>query len=210
MRDSIKATLQAWVSQLEAQKATEKDYDDYEFFLDYKVLGVATFLKQVAFQQDDLELLAIASKVEMQVELLIKAEEDAEEDAEREMYETWEQVSDADKQIKSLCIHHFYTEPAFSIDMSKYVALVEDYSESFSDPHRLASLRRYVDEEQVLNKIFDKVKSRLRRANLSGVVPTFDDVSKAFDIELEGVYRLADIHVERTIMKYAKSAQPAV
>ncbi|AHZ69165.1 hypothetical protein OU5_2086 [Pseudomonas mandelii JR-1] len=205
MRDSIKATLQAWVSRLEAQTATETDYDDYEYFLDYKVLGAATFLKQVAYQQDDLELLAIATKVEMQVERLIKAEEDAEEEAERERQEMWEQVSEADEQIRAICIRHFYTEPAFSVDMSEYVSIVEASSDCFSDPYKLASLRRYVDEEQVLNKVFEKVKSRLRRTNLSGLVPTFDDVSKAFGIELKEVYRLANAHVERTIMKYAKA-----
>lgn len=193
---------------MEAQKTTETDFDDYECFLDYKVLGAATFLKEVAYQQDDLELLAIASKVEMQVERLIKAEEDAEEEAERERQEMWEQVSDADKQIRDLCIRHFYTDPAFSVDMSKYVSIVEASSASFSDPYKLASLRRYVDEEQMLNKVFEKVKSRLRRTNSSGLVPTFDDVSKAFGIELEKVFRLADVHVERTIMKYAKATQP--
>ena len=206
MRDSIKAILQAWVSQLEAQKATDTDYDDYEVFLDYKVLGAATFLKQVAFQQDDLELLAIASKVEMQVERLIKAEEDAEEEAEREQQEMWELASEADQQIRAICIRHFYTEPAFPVDMSKYVSMVEASSANFSDPYKLASLRRYVDEEQVLNKVFEKVKNRLRRTNLSGLVPTFDDVSKAFVIELQEVYRLADAHVERVIMRNAKAA----
>jgi len=206
MRDSIKSILQAWVSQLEAQKATETDYDNYEVFLDYKVLGAATFLKQVAFQQDDLELLAIASKVEMQVERLIKAEEDSQEEAEREQHEMWELVSEADQQIRAICIRHFYTEPAFSVDMSKYVSMVEASSASFSDPYKLASLRRYVDEEQVLNKVFEKVKSRLRRTNLSGLVPAFDDVSKAFVIELQEIYRLADAHVEKVIMRNAKAA----
>jgi len=206
MRDKIKATLQAWVSLLEVQKATEADYGEYDFFLDYKVLGVATFLKQVAYQQDDLELLAIASKVEMQVERMINAEEDAEEETERERHEIWQQVSEADQLIRAICIRHFYTEPAFSVDMSKYVSMVEASSSSFSDPYKLASLRRYVDTEEVLNKIFDKVKSRLRRTNLAGLVPTFDDVSQAFGIELQEIYRLADAHVERVIMKHAKTA----
>ncbi len=206
MRDSIKATLQAWVSQLEAQKDTQPGYGDYEFLLDYKVLGAATFLKQVAYMHDDLELLAIASKVEMQVELIIKAEEDAEEEAEREQQEMWELASEADQQIKAICIRHFYTEPAFSVDMSKYVSMVEASSASFSDPYKLASLRRYVDKDEVLNKIFDKVKSRLRRTTLYESVPTFDEVSQAFGIELQEIYRLADAHVERVIMRNAKAA----
>ncbi|CAN7644771.1 hypothetical protein [Pseudomonas sp. LjRoot263] len=205
MRDSIKATLQAWVSQLEAQKATEIDYDDYEVYLDYKVLGVATFLKQVAYQQDDLELLAIASKVEMQVERIIKAEELAEEDEERERQEMWEQVSEADQQVRAICIRHFYTEPVFSVDMSRYKSMVEASSQNFSDPYKLSSLRRYVDEEQVLNKIFEKVKSRLRRAASGGPVPTIDEVSQAFEIELQEIYRLADAHVERVIARYGDS-----
>lgn len=206
MRDSIKAILQAWVSQLEAQKATETNYDDYEVFLDYKVLGAATFLKQVAFQQDDLELLAIASKVEMQVERLIKAEEDAEEEAEREQQEMWELASEADQQIRAICIRHFYTEPAFSVDMSKYVTMVETSSSSFSDPYKLASLRRYVDEKQVLTKVFEKVKIRLRRTNLSGLVPTFDEVSEAFRVELKEIYRLADAHVEKVVLRHANAS----
>lgn len=203
MRDSIKAILQAWVSQLEVQKATETDYDDYEVFLDYKVLGAAAFLKQVAFQQDDLELLAIASKVEMQVERLIKTEEDAEEEADQERHERHLQEYEADRQIRAVCIHYFYTEPAFSVDMSKYTSMVEAASENFSDPYKLASLRRYVDEKEVLNKIFEKVKSHLRRANWGGPTPTFDEVAQAFAAELQEIYRLADAHVDRVIARHA-------
>jgi len=119
MRDSIKAILQTWVNELEAQKATETDYVEYDVYLDYKTLGAATFLKQVAYQQDDMELLALASKVEMQVERIIQAEDDAENEADQERHERHLQEYESDKQIRAICIHYFYTEPAFSVDMSK-------------------------------------------------------------------------------------------
>jgi len=42
-------------------------------------MGIATFLKQVAYQEDDLDLLAFASKAEMQVESMIRSNEAPEE-----------------------------------------------------------------------------------------------------------------------------------
>ena len=93
MLDVIKATLNAWVSQLDAQRVSESNYsDEHDVYLDYKVLGVATFLKHVAYQQDDLELLAIASKVEMQVEQMILADDEEQDEAEQERQEMQQRI----------------------------------------------------------------------------------------------------------------------
>lgn len=200
MRDSIKLNLQSWISRLETQDLSEVD-EEYEFFLDYKLLGIATFLKQIAFEHDDLELLAISSKAEMQVLRMIQAEEEAD----RERDEVEEQAYELDRKIRDVCIHHFYTEPAFSVDMSRYEKMIEASAESFSDPYKLASLKKYIDAQQVLTKIHEKVRIRLWRASsVSVVVPTIKEVSEAFEVELSEIYRLADIHVCRVIMRYSK------
>ncbi|QXI07014.1 hypothetical protein HU718_004780 [Pseudomonas tensinigenes] len=201
MRDLIKVNLQAWINRLETQDSSEID-EEYEFFLDYKLLGVATFLKQIAYEQDDLELLAISSKVEMQVLRMLQDEEKA--DHEREEIE--EQAYELDRKVREVCIQHFYTEPAFSVDMSKYEEMITVSAESFSDPYKLSSLKKYVDAQQVLTKIYEKVKNRLWRASsIHGLVPTLKDVSEAFDVELHEIYRLADIHVSRVVTQYAKA-----
>ncbi|SCZ22868.1 MULTISPECIES: hypothetical protein [unclassified Pseudomonas] len=202
MRESIKVTLQAWVSQLEAQRVADAEYAEDDVFLDYKVLGAATFLKQIAYEQDDMELLAIASKAEIQVKRLIEAEDEAE----RERLCMQEEEYEADQRIREICIHHFFIEPAFSVDMSKYEAMIEASAAGFSDPHKLASLKKYVDTAQVLNKIYDKVKSRLRRASaLNGGLPTFEEVLRAFEAELQEIYRLADAHVPKVIIRHAEA-----
>lgn len=198
MRDAIKVSLQAWASRLEAQNANDDDNHKYDFFLDYKVLGIATFLKQIAYEHDDLELLAIASKVEMRVEQMI--EED--DEADRERQDTQEQEYEADQKIRNACIHYFYTEPAFLVDMSKYQTMIQTSGAIISDAKKIAGLRRYVDSQQVLGKIYEKVKNHLRRTCAVGGVPTLDKVSIAFDIELREIYRLADIHVARVLTQH--------
>lgn len=207
MLDVIKATLKAWVSQLDAQRVSESNYsDEHDVYLDYKVLGVATFLKHVAYQQDDLELLAIASKVEMQVEQMILADDEEQDEAEQERQEMQQRIYESDEIIRKACIHHFYTEPVFSVDMSKYEAMIQASAQRFSDPYKLSSLSRYVDREQVLARIFEKVKNRLRRTSAMCVTaPALADVVQAFETELQVIYRLADAHVERTIALYAKA-----
>lgn len=207
MRDVIKATLNAWVSQLDAQRVLEWNYsDEHDVYLDYKVLGVATFLKHVAYQEDDLELLAIASKVQMQVEQMILADDEEQDEAEQERQEMQQRIYESDEKIRKACIHHFYTEPVFSVDMSKYEAMIQASAQRFSDPYKLSSLSRYVDREQVLARIVEKVKNRLRRTSAMCVTaPTLADVVQAFETELQVIYRLADAHVERTIALYAKA-----
>ncbi|WP_104903901.1 hypothetical protein [Pseudomonas sp. LH1G9] len=205
MRNAIKANLEAWVEKLESQQNVDGDYLDHDFFLDYKLLGVATFLKQIAFEEDDMELLAIASKAEMLVTRKIQADEEAEEEGDL----LRQQQYDADERIRTACYHYFYTEPAFAVDMSKYEALIEASAKNFSDPYKLSSLRRYVEQSQVLAKLYDKVKARLLRGCDEQATPTFEDVARAFDAELPVIYRRADAHVERTIAQYAAAPAPA-
>jgi hypothetical protein len=211
MKATLKAHLQLWMSRLEAQQDTERDlssdydpYSDYDFFLEYKVMGIATFLKQVAYQEDDLDLLALASKTEMQVESIICANEAAEEAADREHNEQQQAHYEQDERIRKACVYHFYTVPAFSVDVSKYNVMVEGAASKFTDPYKLSSLRRYLEIDQVLARVYEKVKSRLRRTfDRVGDSPTLEDIAQAFDVEMMSIYRLADAHVERTIAQYA-------
>ncbi|MFL6876801.1 hypothetical protein ACJ6YJ_18275 [Pseudomonas marginalis] len=211
MKATLKAHLQLWMSRLEAQQDKERDrssdyypYSDYDLFLEYKVMGIATFLKQVSYQEDDLDLLALASKAEMQVESMIRDNEAAEEEADREHHEQQQEIYEHDERIRKACAYHFYTVPAFSVDTSKYDVMVQDAASRFTDPYKLSSLRRYLESDQVLGRVYEKVKSRLRRTfDLVGDSPTLEEIAQAFDAELLNIYRLADAHVERTIAQYA-------
>jgi len=211
MKATLKAHLQTWMSRLEALQDTEHDrhsdydpYSDYDFFLEYKVMGIATFLKQVAYQEDDLDLLAFASKAEMQVESMIRDNEAAEEEADREHQELQKESYEHDERIRKACAYHFYTVPAFSIDTSKYEVMVQDAASRFTDPYKLSSLRRYLESDQVLGRVYEKVKSRLRRTfDRVGDSPTLEEIAHAFDVEMTNIYRLADAHVDRTIAQYA-------
>ncbi|UCZ85387.1 hypothetical protein LGQ10_03435 [Pseudomonas sp. L5B5] len=211
MKAALKAHLQSWMSRLEAQQDTERDrssdydpYSDYDYFLDYKVMGIATFLKQVAYQEDDLDLLAFASKAEMQVESMISANEAAEEEAYHEHNEQQQAYYEQDERIRKACAYHFYTVPAFSVNTSKYDMMVQDAAARFTDPYKLSSLRRYLASDQVLSRVYEKVKSRLRSTfDRLGDSPTLEEIAHAFDAELLNIYRLADAHVERTIAQYA-------
>lgn len=211
MKATLKAHLQTWMNRLEALQDTEHDrhsdydpYSDYDFFLEYKVMGIATFLKQVAYQEDDLDLLAFASKAEMQVESMIRDNEAAEEEADREHQELQQESYEHDERIRTACAYHFYTVPAFSIDTSKYEVMVQDAASRFTDPYKLSSLRRYLESDQVLGRVYEKVKSRLRRTfDRVGDSPTLEEIAQAFDVEMTNIYRLADAHVDRTIAQYA-------
>ncbi|UVH53749.1 hypothetical protein P0D91_27120 [Pseudomonas sp. CBSPBW29] len=211
MKATLKAHLQTWMNRLEALQDTEHDrhsdydpYSDYDFFLEYKVMGIATFLKQVAYQEDDLDLLAFASKAEMQVESMIRDNEAAEEEADREHQELQQESYEHDERIRKACAYHFYTVPAFSIDTSKYEVMVQDAASRFTDPYKLSSLRRYLESDQVLGRVYEKVKSRLRRTfDRVGDSPTLEEIAQAFDVEMTNIYRLADAHVDRTIAQYA-------
>ncbi|MFQ6593866.1 MULTISPECIES: hypothetical protein [Pseudomonas] len=211
MKATLKAHLQTWMNRLEALQDTEHDrhldyapYSDYDFFLEYKVMGIATFLKQVAYQEDDLDLLAFASKAEMQVESMIRDNEAAEEEADREHQELQQESYEHDERIRKACAYHFYTVPAFSIDTSKYEVMVQDAASRFTDPYKLSSLRRYLESDQVLGRVYEKVKSRLRRTfDRVGDSPTEEEIAQAFDVEMTNIYRLADAHVDRTIAQYA-------
>lgn len=211
MKATLKAHLQLWMSRLEAQQDKERDrssdydpYSDYDFFLEYKVMGIATFLKQVAYQEDDLDLLALASKSEMYVESMIRNNEAAEEEADREHHEQQQESYEHDERIRRACAYHFYTDAAFSVDMSKYEVMVQDAAARFTDPYKLSSLRRYLESDQVLGRVYEKVQSRLRRTfDRVGDSPTLEEIAQAFDAELLNIYRLADAHVERTIAQYA-------
>jgi len=196
MRNTIMTTMQKWALELETQSAG--DLESHDVFLDYKLLGVASFVKNIAYEHDDVELLAVASKIEMQVERLIKTEQDALDDHSRWQHEEYER----EQQIREICIQHFYTKPAFHVDMSKYQSMIDDAG-AFSDARKLASLLKYIDPDRALSKIYCAVKSRLRRYTFEpGPLPSFGDVESAYKVELDEIYRLADAHVPRVLTQY--------
>jgi hypothetical protein len=101
--------------------------------------------------------------------------------------------------VRRLCIHHFFREPKFRVDMSKYRALVEDHK-SHLDPDELRKLYGYVDEEQKLKQVYEAVKKRLCvplycAPSVPAIPrPTFDHLRSEVEEEIAEVHRRADKH----------------
>lgn len=202
MREIIKTTLQQWVEQFEKQQQQAFNMEAYDFYLDSHLLGVAKFLKEIAFSLDDVELLGISTKLEMYIEK--KLDEESQAGITR-MLEL-EYNHEFRENIRKICIKYFYTEPKFTVDMSKYKAEVEQYSEFFSDPKKLTSLMKYIDEKNVLDKIYRTVKNVVLYKFISlGKPPELKDLEVEFTTQLQDTYRRADEHVYKTLARYVRN-----
>jgi hypothetical protein len=102
--------------------------------------------------------------------------------------------------VRELCIHHFFHEPKFRVDMSKYRVLVDEYTRGLEDREEIRKLNGYLDEDRKLKEVYEAVKRRLCTPLYSAWLapeirrPTFDDVKAAVDHEIAEVYRRADKH----------------
>lgn len=200
MREAIKNVLEFWVDRLRSQEDHGWDNEDYDIFLPHHLLGAAKFMKDVAFEVNDLELLGAFTQIEMGLQERMRQQE-LEEIAEDEALDQMENDQEA---IRLLCLKCFYKDSIFSVDMSKYLNMVEAVQDRFIDSYRLSSLIKYLDEDKVLSRIYEKVKSDLYVAYAAGGgMPNKDDVVKAFEARLSSVCKLADAHVASTIAKYA-------
>jgi phage gp36-like protein len=202
MRETIKAALVETAKKFELQVRSELVDSANDSFLDYKALGVAAFVKEIAYAHDDLELLAIASRLEMQVEKSIEAENTAE----YEFHETQMREYEYRIQISEMCHRYSHSELAPLIDMSKYQQMVENSAPGFSDSSRLSALLKYVDPEEVLRKVISRMEGELWRNSVCDQkMPVLEDILKVFHSELSAIYRLADGHVSRVIARYGNA-----
>jgi hypothetical protein len=201
MRDVLLSVLQDWKRALSAQDAdhdldgeNESDYD-----LDSHLYGVALFLKGVAHKTGDVELLGISTKLERDLKARFAAADHADEE--------WHREGDArlhfEDAVKRICIQHFFKEPAFKVDMSKYRAMIDDQAPRVRDAGELEKLRRYIDDDLRLRRIYADVKNSFfyRSDEANPRLPTFEEVKAAFERVFADVLRRADAHVSAQLRK---------
>jgi hypothetical protein len=191
MMEAILAVLGEWVSVALRREATDLVAGEYPPLKPYRA-GLAAssgldtvllFLKTVGERAGDHDLLDYCASAEVQLS-------------------SPEGVAEA---VRQFCIHHFFHQPKFRVDMSKYLALMEEHKALIDDPEELRKLYGYVDEELKLKQVYEAVKGRLcvplYSASLMPEIPrpTFDHLKAAVDEEIAEVYRRADKHFAKRL-----------
>ena len=121
---------------------------DHGSFLEYQLLGVATFVKSLAYKTDNTELLGIASKMEIDVLADIEKETDSEQHHEfSEQFEFYEHA-------RKLCIKLFYKENRYQVNMNEFLDILNKNKEVLQSAGFLEQLEKYINEENVLKKIY--------------------------------------------------------
>ena len=121
------------------------------------------------------------------------------------------QLCDVDslaEAVRQLCIHHFFHQPKFRVDMSRYRALIEGQAAAMDDREEVRKLYAYVDEDRKLNDVYEGVKRRLcvpllSAPSVAGAIqrPTFEDLRVAVEAEVAEVYRRADKHFAKRLSR---------
>ncbi|MGH9896594.1 MAG: hypothetical protein ACREA0_32270 [bacterium] len=79
-------------------------------------MGAALFIKQVASKSNDLELLGLAAWIEMALTERFQGKSSKQK--------AWEEQQQAEikfhEQVREICILHFFKEPKFKVDLSRY------------------------------------------------------------------------------------------
>jgi UTP:GlnB (protein PII) uridylyltransferase len=194
MREAVIKQLDIWT-----EIYTHQRPEDESDLFGYNVEGVAMFVKQLAVNCEDMELLGKATRLELHIERKRRENRLAEEEQEQQTAHEF----DFYKKVRKLCIKYFYHEPSFVIDMSKYRILVNKYATSFSDDKALARLKKYIDEKHILDTIYAGVRDSVGFTFFDmGRMPEFEDIKDAFTRSLHDVYRRADAHVVKIIAKH--------
>jgi hypothetical protein len=207
MRDSVLALLKDWKKTLAAQDADPSLLSDDAFpsgdhYLDRHLHGVALFLKTVAHRADDMELLGLCSKIEMDLKERFAAEDRAFDEQQR----AGEREAAAMDAVKEVCIRYFYKEQAFSLDLSKYRQMIDEAVPRVTDSAELKKLRRYIDEKRWLDRLYATTKNSLMPyGNLDAPLPTFDDVKTVFEDALADLLRRADKYVPAQLERLVNS-----
>lgn len=136
--------------------------------------------------------------------------ESFDEDLAREQ-EIQEEALNYDQKVKRLCILHFFKEPRYVIDMSRYRGMI-DMAPGL-DTNVRAGLEKYLDERKILSDVYLKVRNHFQvgafAAYLHGELtefrnslpplPSLTDIDDRFQIEITDVYRRADSTVAKRI-----------
>lgn len=122
-----------------------------------------------------------------------------------------EEAFNYDQEVKRLCILHFFKEPRYVIDMSRYRGMI-DMAPGLEIKVR-AGLDKYLDERKILSDIYLRVRNHFQvgayTAYLHGELtefrnslpplPSLTDIDDRFQIEITDVYRRADSTVAKRI-----------
>lgn len=168
------------------------DYNEDE------IIGIAAFVKEVAFRADNVELLGLATKLEM-----ICAQK---KDAEKEVCDQWEEMQQQEveqsygfyREAKKICSKAFFKSNKLSVDMGKYRDLLEENEPLLTEWGGYERLHRYIDEENVLMKVYQSVKSAMAARTL---LPTEEDVLIEYRFQVTEIYRKADMYLASQLAK---------
>lgn len=199
MKDILQNELLALKERYELEKKFWNENEDesarWDSDSDRELIGVAKFIKLVAYKSDCLELLGIATKIELDVQ------QDLDQKIE-DMNLDWvyeDPYPHADMARLS-CIAWFYEENRYVVDMSKYKKIVDDNEIILKNAGLYDRLVRYVDEKKVLDKIYNEVKHSLMHSSNEGS-PDVIQADELFSVELQEIYRKADLHLQKQLEK---------
>jgi hypothetical protein len=194
-RDAVLSLLTRWERALSRQwkgQLTE-DEPDHDLLLDRHLVGVVLFLKSVAEETADKELLDRCVGLELK----------------------FREPGELVEAARQMCVRYFFREPLFRVDMSKHHAIVEQHAADVDDVDELRKLRNYVDEDRKLREVYEAVKARLSqplyRAGFDPDVRplTLDNLKRAVEEEIAEVHRRAEKHIAAKLAKVIAEQPPS-
>ncbi len=156
MEDLLKDELITLYDEYNKQKTDEMNVDynyaEYKSYLDYQLLGASKFIKSIAYKIENVELLGLAAKIELDVLHDIEEENQAHND----FYQYQSEEYDFSMKARKFCIQLFYEEPRYRADMTRYNELIEANIKILEQADLLKKLKRYVDEKTYWTKSITK------------------------------------------------------
>ncbi|MDK9779137.1 MULTISPECIES: hypothetical protein [unclassified Vibrio] len=171
---------------------SNKEADNFE---EYQLLGAAKYAKSIAYKLEDLDLLGLASKIEIELLERIKTE--------NEYYLSFDEAPSEFPHLedgREFCKDLFYKQKRYRVDMKPYRRLLFDHEETFMSAGLYDSLVKYLDEDAVLHKIYNQVKHKIMYYQ-GATLPEINKVDALFNEAFEDICRKADKHLERQLSK---------
>ncbi|EPZ2383018.1 hypothetical protein ACXLPV_004818 [Vibrio parahaemolyticus] len=207
MNKNIKDNLKVW-HQLYLQQNAEVDPDDpsiwdydnadkYIPFFEYQLLGALTFLKEAFHDTEDLELLGLISKLEMQIHRDM-AEEQQYENEHHELELEAMRYSDS---VRKYCIDLFYNEKRYQLDFSQFRSEVKQNKGLLSEAGLYEQLIRYLDENKKLDAIYNEVKYAALKVDHEGDLPSIEQIDELFAQYKDKIDNNAKKHIAKQLKK---------
>lgn len=168
------------------------------------------FIKNLAFELDDFEVLGMASKLEMQYSEAFNYYDDYSFLQESLPSYTYTQPSNRRLFYKTI-ENVLYQSNNYEIDMSVYQEEVERNKGMLIDSGIYNNLLIYTKNETATRKVHDKVKKELssvRCDDNSYIIPSEAQIIDAFNKAKMEIYRLANKHVANQIELAVMSSEP--